>query len=392
MSKISREQFQSNTIADNELLHALDELHLYDAKEIDAIISLIRERRLALEKKYYYRKGSIEFGPFDEIEFFEIGQNGVISPDTYICKKEDMVWKKAKEIYEFTDEPEEKENISVEAPHTQRTRKKKVLRTMLVVLAVCITLTLIISLVKFIPTVIEKDKVNALNTLVEDSQWEDAYNYYIENYYSITYGGRLYSEWSELGYVSGSNLAQIQYDNKQYEQAYNTLIKLGSYNYNVYSSDLYKKVTYAYANQMLANQQYQDAMNLFYQISGYEDADACYQLARMNYMAIAKAEYNTGIDYYDLARTPDYYVGQKVIFIGKVIQVLEGDTETNLRIAINADYNCVVLAYYSSDLVSSRVLEGDMITIYGISRGLYTYESTLGQDITVPLISVQFIE
>ena len=81
-----------------------------------------------------------------------------------------------------------------------------------------------------------------------------------------------------------------------------------------------------------------------------------------------------------------------MVFIGKVIQVLEGGLETNLRIAINLDYDCIVLAYYPSDLVSSRVLEGDIITIYGISKGLYTYESTLGQDITVPLISVQFIE
>ena len=279
MSTISKEQFQSKSITDNQLLHALDELHLYDAKEIETIFRSIRERQLPLEKRYFYRKGNIEFGPFDQIEFIEIGQNGVINPDTYIREKDDMVWKRAKEIYDFTDEPEGKDKgKSVDPSCLKNTRKKKALRIALVVLAVCIMLTLInLSLVKLVPYVQGKAMVNNLNALVEDSQWEEAYNYYCENYYSVTYGERWYNEWSALGYISGSNLIQFQYDNKQYEQAYNTLSQLGRYNYEVYSSDLYKKVTYAYANQMLENQQFQDAMNLFYQISGYEDADACYR-------------------------------------------------------------------------------------------------------------------
>ena len=52
----------------------------------------------------------------------------------------------------------------------------------------------------------------------------------------------------------------------------------------------------------------------------------------------------------------------------------------------------LVLVYYNSSLTSSRVLEDDMITIYGISQGIYSYESTMGGNITVPLIAVKEIK
>ena len=106
----------------------------------------------------------------------------------------------------------------------------------------------------------------------------------------------------------------------------------------------------------------------------------------------AKQGYDTGITYDQLARTPDDYEGEKVKFYGKVIQVLEGDKEIDLRIAIDGDYDMVVLVYYPKTLLSSRVLEDDYITIYGTSMGIYTYESTMGGHITVPLIKVEKVD
>ncbi len=106
----------------------------------------------------------------------------------------------------------------------------------------------------------------------------------------------------------------------------------------------------------------------------------------------AKQGYDTGITYDQLARTPDEYKGEKVKFKGKVVQVIEGDTEIDLRLAVNSDYNKIVYLYYPKNLVSSRVLEDDKITIYGVSYGLYSYESTMGSKITIPLISVDKID
>ena len=105
-----------------------------------------------------------------------------------------------------------------------------------------------------------------------------------------------------------------------------------------------------------------------------------------------KKGYDTGITYSNLARTPDEYEGKKVKFKGKVIQVLQADGEVDIRLAVNSDYDEILLAYYPPSLVSSRVLEDDIITIYGVSKGLYTYESTMGGHITVPFVSIDRID
>ena len=105
-----------------------------------------------------------------------------------------------------------------------------------------------------------------------------------------------------------------------------------------------------------------------------------------------KKGYDTGITYDQLARTPDDYKGEKVKFKGKVIQVVEGDGDVTLRVAINSDYDKIILVYYESNIVSSRVLEDDIITLYGKSGGLYTYDSTMGGKITIPLVYVEKID
>ena len=105
-----------------------------------------------------------------------------------------------------------------------------------------------------------------------------------------------------------------------------------------------------------------------------------------------KKGYATGITYDQLARTPDDFVGEKVKFNGKVVQVMEGDGDTQLRIAVNNDYDTILFAQFESDIVTSRVLEDDNITVMGLSSGLLTYESTMGGDISIPGMVVEKIE
>lgn len=102
--------------------------------------------------------------------------------------------------------------------------------------------------------------------------------------------------------------------------------------------------------------------------------------------------YETGITFEQLARNPDDNEGKKVKFTGEVIQVQDGSGEVQIRLAVNSDYDQVILAYYPSDLVKSKVLEDDQITIYGVSEGDYTYTSVMGAAITVPLVSVDKID
>lgn len=104
--------------------------------------------------------------------------------------------------------------------------------------------------------------------------------------------------------------------------------------------------------------------------------------------AAEKVAYDTGITYEQLARTPDSFISKKVKFYGEVIQVIEVDKETQLRLAVNGDYNSIVLLGYKKGTVSQRVLDGDQITIKGVSLGIITYESALGGNISIPGILV----
>lgn len=98
-----------------------------------------------------------------------------------------------------------------------------------------------------------------------------------------------------------------------------------------------------------------------------------------------KQGYNTGITYEQLARTPDKLMGKAVKFHGKVIQVIERDTEVQMRFAVNDDYDKILYCAISKDnLKGTRILENDKITIYGLSNGLITYDSTMGGKISIP--------
>ncbi|MBB6446066.1 toxin regulator [Bacillus benzoevorans] len=106
----------------------------------------------------------------------------------------------------------------------------------------------------------------------------------------------------------------------------------------------------------------------------------------------AKKGYDTGITYDQLARTPEDFMGQKVKFRGKVVQVMEGDDSTQIRLAVNSDYDTILFAEFDKSIVTSRVLEDDVITIMGVSAGLISYQSTMGGKISIPGISVDKIE
>lgn len=79
-------------------------------------------------------------------------------------------------------------------------------------------------------------------------------------------------------------------------------------------------------------------------------------------------------------------------FTGKVIQLIEGDSSNSIRFAVNSDYDNILYCEYDKDIVSTRVLEDDIITIYGSSYGLYSYQSTLGGKITIPAVIIDKID
>lgn len=111
-----------------------------------------------------------------------------------------------------------------------------------------------------------------------------------------------------------------------------------------------------------------------------------------------KLGYETGITYDQLARNPDDYKGQKVKFTGEVLQVVEGDTENQIRLSVHwnsygyYDSDQVLYCGFDPSIINFRLLEDDIITIYGYSIGLYSYEAVSGATITLPCVWIDKIE
>lgn len=105
-----------------------------------------------------------------------------------------------------------------------------------------------------------------------------------------------------------------------------------------------------------------------------------------------KNKYETGVTYDQLARNPNSYIGELVKFSGKIIQVVEGGSESEYRMAVGGNYdNILYLSVPKSLIVNNRILEGDYITVYGESDGTITYESSANITITIPAVMVEKI-
>ena len=204
----------------------------------------------------------------------------------------------------------------------------------------------------------------------------------------------------------GSGITQEQYDQlvsekedveKQLEQAQKDLQALqGEYDDYKEKMKPFEEMTAAQAEAEKAKAEQEKA-----QIEEEEAAkkaaeeEEAARIAEEERLAREEEEakgYETGITYDELARTPDDFKGKKVKFDGKVVQVMEGDGKVQIRLAVDDDYDTILYCEYNSNIVSSRVLEDDEITIYGISAGLLTYQSTMGGNITIPAVLVEKID
>lgn len=112
----------------------------------------------------------------------------------------------------------------------------------------------------------------------------------------------------------------------------------------------------------------------------------------VDYDNVNPADYDTDITYDDIARNPDDHEGEKVTLSGTIIQVLEDEDYSQYRLAVDDDYDNVVLIEVPSEIMDGRILEDDVLTIYGESEGTVDYESTMGGNITVPFVSVDKFE
>jgi flagellar biosynthesis GTPase FlhF len=102
--------------------------------------------------------------------------------------------------------------------------------------------------------------------------------------------------------------------------------------------------------------------------------------------AAAKKANAKTIEYAQLKKNPDRHAGEYVKYTGEIIQILEGDDITNIRLAVTKDsygydFNDLIFIEYPG---YTDYVEGDIITVYGEIYGGYSYTSQAGWEITLP--------
>lgn len=110
---------------------------------------------------------------------------------------------------------------------------------------------------------------------------------------------------------------------------------------------------------------------------------------------ISKCEKYT---YKEIARNPNNYKGKRAKFTGEVIQVQEGIlNNVTLRINVTKDeyglwQDTIWIDYKYADSNESKILENDIVTIYGEIQGQKSYTSILGAQITIPQVQASYID
>ena len=106
------------------------------------------------------------------------------------------------------------------------------------------------------------------------------------------------------------------------------------------------------------------------------------------------------LSFKDLSRNPDKHKGEKLKYTGLVIQVqedehwLDDNTTVDLRINVTKDeyglWDDTIYATVELPKNADRILEKDIITIWGECDGKYSYTSVLGSDVTLPKINIEY--
>ena len=101
--------------------------------------------------------------------------------------------------------------------------------------------------------------------------------------------------------------------------------------------------------------------------------------------------------YEEIARNPESVKGERAVLVGEVVQVVEDGNSVTLRVDITKNTygyyeDTIYVKYIRRSKTEDRILEDDIITIYGLLSGTETYTSTFGASITLPKIIAEYIE
>lgn len=115
---------------------------------------------------------------------------------------------------------------------------------------------------------------------------------------------------------------------------------------------------------------------------------------------ISKADYKKScveIAYEDLARNPDNYKGQNLKFKGEVIQCEQSyGTSYYARVNVTVDeygyYEDTIYVDFEIPEGADKILEEDIVELYGVCQGSESYTSIFGEQITIPSLDALYVE
>lgn len=94
----------------------------------------------------------------------------------------------------------------------------------------------------------------------------------------------------------------------------------------------------------------------------------------------------------DFSRRPGRHEGERIKFNAKVIQVIEGDDESEYRMAVDSDQHCIMFVTIAKANRSTRILEDDKVVVAATFDGLISYSATSGAKITIPACTASSIQ
>ena len=101
---------------------------------------------------------------------------------------------------------------------------------------------------------------------------------------------------------------------------------------------------------------------------------------------VKEINYDNGLTYEDFARDVDGLKGEYLALNGEVVQVVETEDATELRVAIGGDSNKIIYCILKNKNI--KVLEGDYVKIKGQSLGYMKYKTIVDTKISVVGVDV----
>lgn len=93
--------------------------------------------------------------------------------------------------------------------------------------------------------------------------------------------------------------------------------------------------------------------------------------------------------YDDLARYPDQYRGRHLVFTGEVVQVVDNVLRVNIT---DKGYDIWTDTIWVNLHTTDKILENDIIKVWGIGQGEIKYTTVMKAELTIPQVDVYATE